>query len=124
MPGDTAVTSQVRGGDGDIVWARVRVAVAQSRIVERASNPERPEAREGLAAVVDRFPITGPPSEKFAVRYTLAHLRRLEPVGRSADLLCDSAKMEVYILRSLLPPIQPQLHPNRLPMRTVLFCVD
>ena len=65
-----------------------------------------------------------PPSEKFAIRYVQAHLRRLEPVGRSADLLCDSAKMEVYILRSLLPPIQPQLHPNRLPMRTVLFCVD
>ena len=33
-------------------------------------------------------------------------------------------RWEVRSFRSSLQPTQPQMHPNRLPMRTVLFCVD
>ncbi len=52
------------------------------------------------------------------------HLGGFEPVARSADLFFDPPMMRGLYLRSLLKPMQSWSHPDRLPMRTVLFCVD
>ena len=41
--------------------------------------------------------------------------------GKSADQLLVHQKCEVSGLDNLLPPTQPQLHPNRLPKNTEVF---
>ena len=48
-----------------------------------------------------------PPTEEFVLQHRLAQLRRLEPVGRSADLFFDPPMM-----RGLYPPqpVEPASH--------------
>ena len=71
-------------GEAKLMGTRAQGGVAQSRMTGLASLPlttnEPPtliswKLAASVPGVADRFPIAGPPSEKFAVRYTLAHHR-------------------------------------------------
>ena len=56
-------------GAGAIMWARGRGGVAQSRMLDRASNHERPETREGLPGVAQLLPYI--PTSQRKVRNTV-----------------------------------------------------
>ena len=75
-----------------LLWYSFAVSTKLTPMVERASDL-RTGGSQRLRGIAWLNPKSKSPSEKFAVRYTLAHLRGLEPVGQSADLLFNPPQM-------------------------------
>ena len=61
---------------------------------------------------LDRLLILGPPSEKFAVQYTLAHLRRLEPIIQAEAGAPATSRRWYRLLSTQAPGRSPKKKQN------------